>query len=158
MAPYPSHRRPRRYERGGVSWVTLLLLAAVAGAVFLAIAWTPIYVVHYEVKQTVRDYMNRAIKDRDDAALVEALCQKLRSLDTSEVIGADGRPERVPSVNLTPADITWERDTTTPPGTLHVAFEYTRQVRYPYVDKVSEWVGTVDLYNDLTIPDWGPAR
>ncbi|MGB8931002.1 MAG: hypothetical protein WCC48_07100 [Anaeromyxobacteraceae bacterium] len=158
MALLSSIHRPRQYERGGVSWVTLVLLAAIAGAVYLFIAWMPIYVVHYEVKQTVRDYMNQAVKNRDDAALIEKLCQKLRSLDTSEVVGADGRIEKVPSVNVTADQVTWERDMAATPPMLHVTFEYTRQVHYPYAEKVSEWVGTVDLDNDLTIPDWGPSR
>ncbi len=86
MAPHSSNDRPRRYERGGVSWVTLLILAALAVAVYLTIVWAPVYVLHYEAKQAVRDYMNQAIKNRDDVALVEKLCQKLRALDSTEVL------------------------------------------------------------------------
>ena len=158
MATHSSNHRPRRYERGGVSWVTLLLLAGLLGAFYLAIAWGPIYFVHYEVKQTVRDYMNQAIKNPDDAALVEGLCAKVRSLDSTKVVFEDGRTERVPLVNLEPADVTWERDTTAKPPTLRVAFEYTREVHYPYLAKVSEWVWSVDLFKELEMPDWGPLR
>jgi hypothetical protein len=158
MALHSSNHRLRRYERGGVSWVTLVLLAAVVVAVYLTVVWAPVYVLHYEAKQVVHDYMNQAIKDRDDARLIEKMCQKLQSLDTTEAVGADGRPEKVPTVVVTPSDVTWERDSEATPPMLHVSFEYVRQVRYPYLEKVSEWVGTVDLYNDLTIPNWGPAR
>lgn len=158
MAPLSSNHPARRYERGGVSWVTLLLLAAVAGAVYLVITWAPVQIVHYEVKQTVRDYMNQAIKNRNDAELVERMCQKLASLDTTEVLDANGVTQRVPTVRVEPADVTWERDTSSKPPMLHVAFEYQREIKYPFLEKVSEWTGRVDLSNDLTIPDWGPAR
>ena len=158
MAPHSSNDRPRRYERGGVSWVTLLILAALAVAVYLTIVWAPVYVLHYEAKQVVRDYMNQAIKNRDDAALVEKLCQKLRALDSTEVVLEDGRTEKAPSINVAPADVTWERDASTQPPTLRVAFEYVREIRYPYAEKVSEWVGSIDLSQELVIPDWGPQR
>jgi hypothetical protein len=158
MAPLSTLHSPRRYERGGVSWVTLLLLSVVVGAVYLFVVWGPVWVLNYEVKQTVRDYMNQAIKNRDDADLVKRMCDKLRSLDASAVTGSDGRIEQLPTVLVDPADVTWERDTSSSPPMLRVAFEYTRQVRYPLLEKVSEWVGTIDLTNDLTIPNWGPGR
>jgi hypothetical protein len=158
MTPISATPPPRRYERGGVSWVTLLLLVAVLGTAYLAVVWTPIYVVHYEVKQTVRDYMNQAVKNRDDEGLRDNLCAKLKVLDSTTVVGADGRPERIPSVVVAPSDVTWERDASASPPMLHVAFEYRRQVHYPFLERTSEWIGTIDLNNDLTIPDWGPAR
>lgn len=159
MTPFPSIASPRRHDRGGVSWVTVLLLALLAGGIYLTIVWAPIYVVHYEVRQTVRDYMNQAIKNRDDAMLVEGLCAKIRTLDYDTVVGADGRPQKVPAIDLQPQDVTWERDTTSSPPMVHVRFEYTREVRYPYLSETPrEWVGTVDLENDISVPDWGPSR
>jgi hypothetical protein len=41
---------------------------------------------------------------------------------------------------------------------LHVAFEYVREVNLPILDRTASKVFTVDLFNDLSIPDWGPAR
>lgn len=159
MTPSTSPSSPRRSDRGGVPWVTLLILAAIAGVVYLAIVWAPIYVVHYEVKQTVRDYMNQAIKNRDDAQLVENLCAKLRTLDRVKVVGQDGREVEVPAIDLQPNVVSWERDTNSTPPMLRVSFEYTREVRYPYLSDVPrEWVGRIDLENDLTMPDWGPSR
>jgi hypothetical protein len=149
---------PRQYERGGVSWVTLVLLGLVASAIYLSVVWVPIYLVHYEVKQTVRDYMNQAVKNPDDAGLVANLCAKLKSLDSTTVLGADGRPETVPSVRVEPSDVTWERDANASPPMLRVAFQYQRTVRYPYLERTTEWVGVIDLTNDLSIPNWGPAR
>jgi len=159
MTPFPSLASPRRHDRGGVSWVTALLLAIVASAIYLSIVWVPIYLVHYEVRQVVRDYMNQAIKNRDDAQLVENMCRKLRALDSVSVAREDGTVVREPSVQVDPQDVTWERDTSATPPMLHVAFEYTREVRYPYVSEVPrEWVGTVDMENDISVVDWGPSR
>ena len=62
-------RSARRGERGGVSWVTLLLLVLVVGGGYLAWVWGPIYFENYAVKQVVRDYMNQAIKNHDDEGL-----------------------------------------------------------------------------------------
>jgi hypothetical protein len=159
MATIPSIIPPRRYERGGVSWVTLLLLVVLVGGTYLTIVWAPIFVVHYEVKQTVRDFMNQAVKNKDDAALVQALCAKLKSLDTVKTVAEDGTVERVPAVQVAPEDVTWERDLEASPPEVRVSFEYTREVRYPYLsEEPKEWIGTINLSSDLTVPDWGPSR
>jgi hypothetical protein len=158
MATLLSNPPSRRYERGGISWVTALLLVAAVSAAYLLVTWVPIYFAHYAVKQTVRDYMNQAIKNRNDDELIAQMCQKLASLESVTVVDANGVEQREPAVKVTPADVTWERDTSSSSPMLHVAFEYTRQVEYPYLSKVTEWVGSVDLNNELTIPDWGPAR
>ncbi len=159
MTPFPSNASPRRHDRGGVSWVTVLLLALFAGAIYLSIVWVPIYFVHYEVKQTVRDYMNQAIKNRDDTQLVENMCAKIRTLDTVTLVGEDGRETRVPAVDLQPQDVRWERDTSATPPVVRVSFEYKREVVYPYLSKEPrEWVGVVDLQNDISAVDWGPSR
>jgi hypothetical protein len=159
MTPSPSITTARRSDRGGISWVTVVILLAIAGTIYLTIVWAPIYVVHYEVKQTVRDYMNQAIKNTEDAQLVENLCAKLKTLDTVKVVGDDGRERILPAVDVRPEDVSWERDTTSSPPMVRVSFEYTREVRYPYLsERVREWVGRVDLENDISMPDWGPSR
>jgi hypothetical protein len=159
MATLTSIHPLRRYERGGVSWVTLLILVVLIGGVYLAVVWAPIFVMHYEVKQTVRIYMNQAIKDPDDERLVQNLCLKLKALDSTTVVGESGKPEQVPSVVVAPEDVTWERDRQSTPPMLRVSFEYKRQVRYPFLsDEPREWIGRIDFTNDLTMPDWGPSR
>jgi len=146
-------RRP--LERGQFSWVTLVLVVGLAAAVYLGAVWAPFYILHYEVKQTTRDYMNRAVKNRDDAGLVGQLSSRLAALDTTEEIGDDGRKSKVPTVQVAPEDITWERDTSSQPPMLHVAFEYVRMVRYPWLERVDEHRLTVELDLDLTVPNWG---
>lgn len=150
-----SRRRP---ERGQVSWVSLVLLLLLGSAIYLGWVWFPVYLVHHEVKQTVRDYMNRAVKNRDDTALVREMCQRLASLDETVEIGEDGRTYRTPTVELTPDQITWERDTSAAPPMLHVAFEYVRVVKYPWLDRTQEHVMTVDFTEDIAIPNWGVQR
>ncbi len=143
-------------ERGAITWVTALLLAGLAAAAYLAVVWVPVWLVHYEVKQVVRDYGNQAIKIADDRDLVEKMCHKLRTLDSEEVVDDTGRVERVPVVDVRPQDVTWERSAET--STLHVSFEYPRRVRYPWVGRTVESVLQVDVTMDISRADWGPMR
>jgi hypothetical protein len=151
-----SPRRDRRLERGGASWVTLLLVLGLAGAAYAAVVFGPPAVLHYEVKQVVRDYGNQAIKNPNDEQLLRDMVQKIRSLD--DVAGVDdaGRKIRIPVVDLSKDDVLWER--TREPPVLHVAFEYPRTLELPFLDRVVERVYQVDLTMDQKRADWGPQR
>ena len=167
-APLDSARGPRalpgrpsscgRGERGAVSWVTLLLLAVVGGGSYLGWVWVPVYFDDYAVKQVVRDYMNQAIKNPDDDALRRNMVQKIRLLRDRDAVDEYGRPVRVPCVPLEERDVTWERDNRSQPPMLRVSFEYAREVAYPWLDRTATKTFAVDLSNDLTVPEWGPAR
>jgi hypothetical protein len=143
-------------ERGGVSWVTALLLLGLAAGVYLLWAWGPVYIVHYEVKQVVRDYANQAVKNTNDTRQRELMVQKLALLEQFDTVDEYGRPARIPAVNVRPEQVIWER--TQEPPALHIAFEYTRPVRYPLVDRVDETTLEIDATYDITRPEWGPAR
>jgi hypothetical protein len=155
---HPEPRSLRRSERGQVSWVTLLLLGIVGGGAYLAWSWGPVYIVHFEVKQVVRDYMNQAIKDPNDASLKERLVENLRRVAQREGVDRFGRPARVPVVDLRPDDVTWERDASASPPMLHVAFDYEHEITYPLLERQASKVMSIDLTNDLTIPTWGITR
>jgi hypothetical protein len=153
------HRHRLADEKGAVTWVTALILAAIAVAAYLAWVWAPIYLVHYEVKQVVRDYANQSVKNPADAALVANMLHKLRTLDADPVLGEDGRMHRVPVIDLKPQDVVWERTlSTVDPPTLRVAFEYSRRVVYPWIERVDDKTFQVDMTFDISRPDWGPAR
>ncbi len=151
-----SRVRARRTERGMASWVTIVLLLGLAAAAYLAVVFVPPAVLHYEVKQVVRDYGNQAIKNPNDAELVEKMLQKIRSLQQVEVVDESGRRVKVPVVDLRREDVTWQR--TADPPNLHVAFEYPRTLEFPWLDRSIERVYTVDLNMDQTRADWGPMR
>jgi hypothetical protein len=146
----------RRWERGMASWVTVVLVLGLAAAAYAAVVFVPPMVLHYEVKQVVRDYGNQAVKNRNDAELVEKMIAKIRLLQDEEVVDETGRTVKVPVVDLRREDVTWERFET--PPRLHVAFEYPRTLELPWLDRTIERVYTVDLTMDQTRPDWGPAR
>jgi hypothetical protein len=154
--------RPRaaalRGPRGAVSWVTLLFLAAAAGGAYLAWVWLPIYAEHYAVRQVVRDHLNQAVKNRDDHALRRNMVLKIRSLAEVERLDEYGRPVRLPAVTLDEGAVAWDRDDRSQPPMLRVSFEYTREVVLPVIDRTASKVFTVDESNELTVPDWGPAR
>jgi hypothetical protein len=151
-------RSPLLAGRGAITWVTAVLLLALAAGAYLAWVWGPVYVVHYEVAQVVQDYMNQAVKNRDDSDLVEKMCQKIRALHTEERAGVDGRPERVPAVEVRPGDVSWERDLAATPKMLRVSFAYTRTIEYPWIGQAVEKTFEIRREGDLTVPDWGPSR
>jgi hypothetical protein len=148
----------RRGERGGITWVTLLLLVLVFGGGYLAWVWTPIYYESYAVKQVVRDYQNQAIRNPDDEGLRRNMVSKIRSLAERVAVDEGGRAVRLPAIALEDRDVFWERDTRSQPPMLRVSFEYAREVAYPFLDRTTTKVFSVDLSNELSIVDWGPAR
>jgi hypothetical protein len=163
MAPLPrepqvraSLARRKQLERGGVSWVTLLLVLGLAAGAYAAVVFGPAMVLHYEVKQVVRDYGNQAIKNLDDAALIESMVSKIRGLQTVDGTDEAGRRVRVPVIDLSRRDVTWERSIQ--PPSLHVEFEYPRTLELPWLDRRLERVYRVNLTMDQTRADWGPSR
>jgi hypothetical protein len=152
-----ARRRTRRGARGAVTWVTVVLLLALGTAGYLAWVWVPVYVVHYEVKAVVRDYGNRAIKNPADAELVHGMCGQIRSLARVPVPDEGGTPVLRPAADVHPTDVVWERDAEAVPPSLHVAFEYRRDVYYPFLDRWEEKTMRVDMNLDLTRADWGGA-
>jgi hypothetical protein len=148
----------RHGERGGISWVSLLLLVLVLGGGYLAVVWLPVYYEAYAVKQVVRDFMNQAIKNRDDETLRRNMVLKIRSLDKRSGVDDFGRPVLLPTVPLDERDVSWERDDRSQPPMLRVSFEYAREVEYPWLERTATKTFAVDLTNELTVPDWGPPR
>jgi hypothetical protein len=138
--------------RGAVTWVTLLLLVAIAGGAYLAVVFGPAWVLHYEVKQVVRDYGNRAVKDPDDAGLLRGMVDKVRSLQMVKTTDDAGRPIRVPVVDVEPKDVVWER--TPDPPTLHVEFEYARELELPGLNRTLPRVYRVDERMDISRAKW----
>lgn len=150
--------RPRRVERGEVSWVTLVLVAVLAGACYLGWVWGPVYVQLLAVKQVVRDTMNQAIKNRDDDGLRRNMVHKIRGLEQVESVDAAGRPVRVPALAVDEREIVWERNEAAQPPTLHVAFAYEREVVYPFLGRTDVRAFEIDLTGDLAMANWGPGR
>jgi hypothetical protein len=136
--------------------VTLLIVLGIAAGAYAAYVFGPPSVLHYEVKQVVRDYGNQAVKNPNDAALLEGMLQKIRYLQQVDMVDEAGRKVKVPVVDLRKEDVTWER--MTDPARLHVAFEYPRTLELPWLDRSLERVYRVDLTMDITRPDWGPSR
>jgi hypothetical protein len=154
--PTMASRRP--LERGEVSWVSLLLLVMAVSAVYLGYVWAPVYLTHLEVKRTVREYMNMAVHQHNDTILLGRLCDQLRRVETRSGTDEDGEAATGPLVDLAPEDITWERDTSVRPPMLHVAFEYTRPVYYPILDRTQQVTMSYEHTQDIGVPDWGNQR
>jgi hypothetical protein len=146
--------RQRLDERGGITWVTLLMLATLVAGGYLAVVWGPVYIVRYEAKVVTGEVANLAVHERDDAKLVALLCDKLGALAQVRALGTDGSITEARAVDLRPEDVTWERDASGTPRTLHIAFEYTTSVYYPIIDRFAEKTFAVDMVRDITPVKW----
>ncbi len=147
-----------RSARGQITWVTLVLLVAVVGGGYLAWAWAPVYYRHIEAKQVVRAYVNKAIKDTNDARLVDQLCGDLARVDQVDVPGEDGTVAPAPAIDVSPDQVVWERDTGAQPPTLHVRVEYEAPVRYPFLDRVDRKTFVIEVSEELVVPSWGITK
>jgi hypothetical protein len=156
MPPPPQSSR-RRAQRG-VSWIGWLLLLALLVGGYLAWVWVPVYYAHYAAKQVVRDFMNQAVRNKADEVLVLRMTHRLATVDTLVVAGEDGAPVKVPAVDVTPDQVIWERDLTAVPPMIRVAFEYTRPVVYPLLDRTEDVTFSIDLSQDLEAANWGSSR
>jgi hypothetical protein len=136
----------------------MLLLLGLAVAAYAAVVFVPPAVLHYEVKQVVRDHGNQAVKNPDDEALVRNMILKIRTLQQVPGVDAAGMRIWIPVIDLQREDVTWERNRETSPPTLHVTFEYPRSIELPWLDRNLERVFRVDLTMDIARPDWGPPR
>jgi hypothetical protein len=149
-APFgASARRPR-----GAAWVSFLLLFALVAAAYLAWVWMPVYADHYAAKQATRDFMNRAVKDRNDSELVAGLSTALAHIRKQRVTDESGTVWDLPAVDVPPESISWVRDTSSKPPMLRVSYEYERSVYFPFLDRSTVAHFAVELENDLTVPQW----
>ena len=148
--------RGKRLERGTASWVTLVMILGIAAGAYAAVIFVPVWVLNYEVKQVVRDYGNQAIKNTDDAVLLDGMLKKIRTLQQVEGIDGAGRKVMVPVIDVQKQDVTWERSAD--PLSLHVEFEYPRVLELPWLDRTIERTYRVNLTMDLKRADWGPTR
>jgi hypothetical protein len=144
-------------ERGEVSWVTLLLVTVVSISGYLGSVWGPIWFEQMVVKQTVRDFMNQAIKNPHDGELRRMLSTKLQGIATIEVVDQAGERVQRPAVAVEERDITWERSAGDPP-ILRVAFEYDRPVKYPLIDRTEVKLFQVDMTTELKQANWDSGR
>lgn len=143
-------------QRGEITWVTVMLVLAVAAGGYAAWVAAPIYWTQLNAKQTVKDYANRAIKNPDDEALKQGLVHDLASLGKDPGVASDGTPILKPAIDVQPVDLVWERGGTSEAPTLHVAFEYDRHVPLPLVqDRFLDRHFRVDMELDISRADWG---
>jgi len=148
--------RGKRLERGTASWVTLVMILGIAAGAYAAVIFVPVWVLNYEVKQVVRDYGNQAVKNQDDAVLLDGMLKKIRTLQQTDGVDESGRKVMVPVIDVQKQDVTWERSAD--PLSLHVEFEYPRVLELPWLDRTIERTYRVNLTMDLKRADWGPTR
>jgi hypothetical protein len=144
-----------RREDGKITWVTVVMVLMLAGGGYVLYVWGPIYMDHYEVKQCVRGAANSAVMNPDDVRLKNELLGKIKSVRNEEFVNAEtGAKDRRPVISLQSQDVIWERDTKSTPPTLHIAFDYVRQIRLPIFKKDTEKAFHVDETIEISRAVW----
>ena len=117
--------------------------------------WVPVFIVRYEAGMVTAEFANKAVHDHDDdVAGEDSSATGWPSLDQVKSPEPDGSISMVPAVDVRPEDVTWERDATATPPTLHVAFSYTTSVYYPLLDRFTEKTFAVDRVQDIQPVKW----
>ena len=132
----------------------MLLIVLAVGVGYLGWVWVPLYLDNYAVRQAVKATMNEAIKNRDDAALIQGLCQKIRSIRTVQAVDEAGRTVSLPAVSVDERNVSWSRDADAKPPMLRVTVEYEREVVYPFLERTDTKTFVVEDSNDLTPVKW----
>jgi hypothetical protein len=139
-------RFPRRTR--GLTFVTVLLLLAIAGGVYWVVTFGPAYWDDREVKSALNEAANLCYHEPNDQRVREFILRRLHSLFDRE--GPDGKTAFV--IDLDPADLRIERSQT--PKRVDIWLTYSRTVKTPGIDqpRIVTFVDHVD--QDLSDVKW----
>jgi hypothetical protein len=126
-----------RAPSGKVSLGGLVLLALLAGAIYVAAMLVPVYVDNLTVKEAVTAAHNRAIAVFDERAMLNTILERTNRLGYHWEYDKFGKATRVPGLGLKPEQIVIERSEVT--SSVLVRVEYDRTVRF----KPSKYVRTI---------------
>jgi hypothetical protein len=112
----------------GVGFMTVLIILAVAGAVFWSITYGEAYWDDLEVKHLVRQAANMSYRDRDPGVVKNYIIRKLHEL-YDEKVEDHGRIVTVTKIDFDDDDVRVERSEI--PLKVDVWFTYNRTVKIP---------------------------
>jgi len=135
----------------GVTFVTVLVLAAVVGAIFWGFTYGEAYVENYEVNRVLREAANLCYRQSDDEYVKGFIVGEMHRLFDQKV-DTYGKTETAMRVDFSPDDVRIER--TQIPAFVNIWLTYTRTVRVPLVGKERQVTFTDHADADLTPVKW----
>ena len=122
------------HPSGKVSLGGVLFLALLAGGVYAAAMFGPLYVDNFDVKDAVAVAHNRAAQGADDAQLRDTIIERTGRMGTHWETDKFDRDYVVPGLGLKPEQILIERSSVTP--RVRIQVDYVRRVRLKPLDRV----------------------
>lgn len=123
-----------RHPSGKVSFGGLLLLALLAGGVYLGVVFIPFYVDNLDVKEAVAAAHNRAAQRAPDSTLRNTIIERTSQMGSHWEVDQYDNDVLKPGLGLTEEQILIERSEVT--GSVRIEVEYERQVRLVPTDRV----------------------
>jgi hypothetical protein len=108
----------------GLTFVTVLIILGVLGAVYWVTTFGSAYWDNQEVKSSLKEAANMCYHERDDAKVTAFVIRKLHGMFDVQENG-----KTVLKIDFDPGDLRVER--TTSPKWVHVYLTYSRTVRTP---------------------------
>lgn len=141
---------PRRPQRG-LTFITVLILLAIAGGIYWLVAYGEVYWDNVEVKSLLVQGANLAYSEPDDAKVRLFLNRKLHEKFDTEV-EEHGRMIKGMKIELDPEDLRIER--TKVPAYVHIWLTYQRPVKLPLTSQVRSVTFTDHAEQDLSPVKW----
>ncbi|WP_146209884.1 hypothetical protein [Vitiosangium sp. GDMCC 1.1324] len=117
-----------QHPSGKVSFGGLVLLALVAGVIYLGVMIVPFYVDNLDVKEAVAVAHNQLVQGADDFELRNTILDRTSRMGTHWERDQFDRDILVPGLGLTEDQIIIERSSVTP--NVRIQVDYTRRVRF----------------------------
>ncbi len=121
-------RRPGKLERG-LTFVTVLIVLALAGAVYWVLAFGGYYWDNHELKQTLRQAGNMAYSQKDDRQVRGWILRELDAIYGYDGADASGHKARLSHLEFDDNDLVLER--TDSPPLIKIYFHYGRTFTLP---------------------------
>ena len=139
-----------RGERG-ITFVTVLLGVAAAGAVLWLATYGPAYWENFEVKRVLKEAANMSYRQPDDRELRNYVFRELHHLFDQKVED-HGRVITEMRIDVDDSDLRIER--TQIPNMVHIWLTYSRDVEVPVIHKQRRVTFTEYAEQDLSPVKW----
>jgi hypothetical protein len=132
----------------GLTFVTVLMLLAVAGGIWWVATFGSAYWENQEVKSTLKEAANLCYHEQSDDRVRAFIERKLHAM--FDVQGPSGKPRM--AIDFDPGDLRVER--TQSPKHVNIWLTYSRTVKTPIVDQERTVVFTDHADADLSDVKW----
>lgn len=145
--------RFRRDETGKVKFLTVVILAALAGGGYYLAMWGPLFLDHLEVKKRCEESVNSTWRYHDTGKTRSSFLAKIHAIKKIDV-DVGGVTEQRPAIDPDDRDVQVELDTIADPPILSIDAAYPRTVKMPFLDREKTFWFDVHCEVDTSEVNW----